>query len=35
MLRGFHGGTHEKPVDRFGQGTLRMPEPPIDVQRFS
>ncbi len=29
-----HGGTHEKPVDRFGQGTLRLPEPPIDVQRF-
>jgi len=29
-----HGGTHEKPVDRFGQGTLRPPDPPIDVQRF-
>jgi len=29
-----HGGTHEKPMDRFGQGTLRSPEPPIDVQRF-
>lgn len=23
-----HGGTHEKPVDRFGQGTLRLPDPP-------
>jgi len=29
-----HGGTHEKPVDRFGQGTLRPPDPPIEVQRF-
>ncbi len=29
-----HGGTHEKPVDRFGQGTLRPPDPPIDVQQF-
>lgn len=29
-----HGGTHEKPIDRFGQGTLRPPDPPIDVQRF-
>lgn len=29
-----HGGTHEKPTDRFGQGTLRLPEPPIDVQQF-
>ena len=29
-----HGGTHEKPVDRFGLGTLRPPDPPIDVQRF-
>jgi len=29
-----HGGTHEKPVDRFGQGTLRLPDPPIAVQRF-
>lgn len=29
-----HGGTHEKPVDRFGQGTLRSPDPPLDVQQF-
>jgi transposase InsO family protein len=29
-----HGGTHEKPIDRFGQGTLRFPDPPIDVQQF-
>lgn len=29
-----HGGTHEKPTDRFGLGTLRVPDPPIDVQRF-
>jgi len=29
-----HGGTREKPVDRFGQGTLRFPDPPIDVQQF-
>lgn len=29
-----HGGTHEKPVDRYGQGTLHPPDPPIDVQRF-
>lgn len=29
-----HGGTHEKPMDRFGQGTSRVPDPPIDVQRF-
>ena len=29
-----HGGTHEKPVDRFGLGTLRPPNPPIDVQQF-
>lgn len=29
-----HGGTHEKPMERFGQGTLRPPDPPIDVQRF-
>lgn len=29
-----HGGTHEKPIDRFGEGTLRPPDPPIDVQRF-
>jgi len=29
-----HGGTHEKPLDRFGQGTLRSPDPPVDVQRF-
>lgn len=29
-----HGGTHEKPIDRFGQGTLRKPDPPIDVQQF-
>ncbi len=29
-----HGGTHEKPIDRFGQGTMRPPDPPLDVQRF-
>lgn len=29
-----HGGTHEKPIDRFGLGTLRPPDPPIDVQQF-
>lgn len=29
-----HGGTHEKPCDRFGQGTLRKPDPPIDVHQF-
>lgn len=29
-----HGGTHEKPVNRFGLGTLRPPNPPIDVQQF-
>lgn len=29
-----HGGTHEKPMDRFGQGTLRFPDPPLDVQQF-
>lgn len=29
-----HGGTHEKSVDRFGLGTLRPPNPPIDVQQF-
>jgi len=29
-----HGGTHEKPMDRFGQGTLRPPDPPLDVQPF-
>jgi len=29
-----HGGTHEIPVERFGQGTLRSPDPPIAVQQF-
>lgn len=29
-----HGGTHEKPVDRFGLGTLRSPNPPLEVQQF-
>jgi len=29
-----HGGTHEIPADRFGQGTLRPPDPPIDIQHF-
>ncbi len=29
-----HGGTHEKPIDRFGQGTFRLADPPIDVQKF-
>ena len=29
-----HGGTHEKPMDRFGQGTLRFPDPPLDIQQF-
>ncbi len=29
-----HDGTHEKPMDRFRQVTLRPPDPPLDVQRF-
>lgn len=29
-----HGGIHERPMDRFGQGTLRSPDPPIDIQCF-
>lgn len=29
-----HGGTHEKPMDRFGQGTLRFPDPPLEMQQF-
>lgn len=29
-----HGGTHKSPADRFSSGTLRLADPPIDVQRF-
>ncbi|TXT65960.1 MAG: hypothetical protein BAJALOKI1v1_350003 [Promethearchaeota archaeon] len=29
-----HGGTRERPVDRFGKGSLRTAEPPVVVQQF-
>ena len=29
-----HGGTQKSPVDRFSSGTLRIADPPIDVQQF-
>jgi len=29
-----HGGTHERPVDRFGKGSLLTADPPIDAQKY-
>ena len=29
-----HGGTHERPVDRFGIGSLCTADPPVEVQQF-
>lgn len=29
-----HGGTHKRPIDRFGIGSLRAADPPVDAQKF-
>lgn len=29
-----HGGTQKRPVDRFGSGSLRAADPPVDAQKY-